>query len=284
MRRWTWGIGVAALVLAGTGTAVWTDRSEFCGDCHSMERVYATWKASPHSMPPAGRPRAECVDCHIRWDASGFVQAKAHGLNDVLAEYTHATAWTESPHPRLVYSENCLTCHEDAASIDSLPRERLPERIRELGLRGPHDVHFTLARFGPEQATELASLRAMSSPTTREKERRRWLEKSERGNCAQCHERTRTTATGGTVVDRRLSQDTRNPLVDCMTCHVDVAHPRDAERGEAVPSFQTCRQCHNGQYHGVLGYIFPADCDREPDVALGEDAYCRKCHPGFKAK
>lgn len=284
MRRWMWPIGVAALLAGGTGTAVWTDRSEFCGGCHSMERVYTTWRESPHSRPPEGRPRAECVDCHIRWDAAGFVKAKLHGLNDVLAEYTHPTAWTESPHPKLVYSENCLKCHEGVGKVDTLPKVRLPVGLREIGLRGPHDVHFMLARFGPEESARLAALRGRQDLSARERDQRRWLEKSERGHCAQCHERERVTADGRKVVDRHLSQDTRNPLTDCMTCHVDVAHPRDAARGEAVPSFTTCRQCHNGQFHGVLGFIFPADCDRKPDVALGEDVYCMKCHPGFKAK
>ncbi len=284
MRRWLIGIGVLTLVAGTTGTTVLTDRSEFCGDCHSMNRVYTTWQASVHSHPAEGRPKADCVDCHIRWTPVGFAEAKMHGLNDVLAEYTHPTAWTESPHPKLVFSYNCRQCHSDIDKTETLARDRLPAKIRAIGLRGPHWIHFLLAQFTPDRAARLATLKTKKGLTPAEKTEQGWLEKSERGNCAQCHERERTTASGDRIVDPRVSQDSRNPLVDCMTCHVDVAHPRDAERGEAVPSYETCRQCHNGKYHGVLGYVFPADCDKKPNVALGEEAYCMKCHPGYKVK
>ncbi len=133
-------LGVLLLLLllltsSGIGIEV-TQQSSFCGSCHSMKQVYATWKKSTHQEMP-------CVACHIDPGFQGFVYAKlVLGPRDVLSEVIHRPTPEEIEKLHLQFQDaQCERCHRGILRINEKPPEDLPGPVKEVGLKYSHKKH-----------------------------------------------------------------------------------------------------------------------------------------------
>jgi nitrate/TMAO reductase-like tetraheme cytochrome c subunit len=133
-----------AVGIVGVGATTWmvnaTSSENFCTTaCHSMQRIAAAYKRSPHYANPHG-VRASCADCHIPFEnrpATPFqyifstMGTKAHdGIHDAIAELRGTISTEEkwdARRPQLATDveawfrrtkyETCKGCHRlDAAT------------------------------------------------------------------------------------------------------------------------------------------------------------------------
>jgi hypothetical protein len=112
---------VANLVIAGQwgySAVSYMDSQEFCGlACHSvMAPEYTAYLGGTHS-------RVECIKCHAGSGATGFINAKLAGINQLIAL---ATNTYDRPIPAPVHNmlparETCAHCHSLAAQ----PQDRM---------------------------------------------------------------------------------------------------------------------------------------------------------------
>ncbi len=284
MRRGILPIVLLLLAAAGTGTLVrGSSHSTFCGSCHSMKEIHASWRASPHFRVPPGRAPAECVDCHILPGAAGTLAAKLNGLDEVLIEFTNPAPTTRVDAPHFLFAENCMACHPDAIERDARPKQRVG-RLAEVGLSFPHGLHLAMAEYTPGMAQRLGELddrrAALSAGERDERER---LQRVRRADCAACHgpapragagQELRTRAPADPAIPFRAE----NPM-NCVYCHDGIGHATDPKFGFAIPPVENCARCHTGRNHGTLGLVFEAECFGGTD-----DAACRKCHPGISRR
>lgn len=104
-------IGAAGALLgvfiAGAGLA-YADKASFCGSCHSMQHVYATWAGSQHKQ-------FTCGDCHLPQDSLAYkLYIKAengmrHTYHETLRDYPDNIKIT--PEAKGIADQNCLRCH-----------------------------------------------------------------------------------------------------------------------------------------------------------------------------
>jgi len=103
-------IVVAILVVALTGrTLNATTEPSFCGSCHIIEPFYHSWQLARHASVGV-----ECVHCHFRPGILGRIQGEAYAALK-LAQYAIG-AYDQPTGARLVYNQNCLTCHQEVLS------------------------------------------------------------------------------------------------------------------------------------------------------------------------
>ncbi len=80
------GLVVGIIAMAGFVTAIeWTNRTEFCLNCHSMKHNYDEYKASVHYKNRAGA-HAQCADCHVPKALGPKLIRKAFAVNDIISE------------------------------------------------------------------------------------------------------------------------------------------------------------------------------------------------------
>lgn len=63
----------------------YTNRTEFCLSCHSMQTNYRELKTSVHYTNRSGA-HAQCADCHIPREWGAKVMRKLLAVNDIVAE------------------------------------------------------------------------------------------------------------------------------------------------------------------------------------------------------
>lgn len=89
--RWTGAVIVVAAVLLAAH--ILSQRSEFCGSCHSaMGEHYESWTSSSHGE------LAECLDCHSDPGWAGYYHSKVDGVRNALSYYLGVDRGTTS-HP-----------------------------------------------------------------------------------------------------------------------------------------------------------------------------------------
>ena len=117
-------IAVPAVVLASwvvTETMVQqTAGEEFCGSCHTMAPMVASYNADVHGGNHPQGVQAKCTQCHIPADnvVVYLVNKARFGLHDAWAQLTYdldAIDWHEKrAHRELyVFDSGCLECHEE---------------------------------------------------------------------------------------------------------------------------------------------------------------------------
>lgn len=80
------GAAVGALAIIGLVAGIeWTNRTEFCVSCHSMEQNYKEYKASIHYKNRTGA-HAQCADCHVPRALAPKLMRKILAYNDVVHE------------------------------------------------------------------------------------------------------------------------------------------------------------------------------------------------------
>lgn len=86
-------LGLAAIIfvagifsMAGFVTAIeWTNRTEFCTSCHSMQHNYDEYKESIHYKNRSGA-HAQCHDCHVPKPLGPKLVRKFFAVNDIISE------------------------------------------------------------------------------------------------------------------------------------------------------------------------------------------------------
>ncbi|CAA6604085.1 putative tetraheme cytochrome-c type [Rhodospirillaceae bacterium LM-1] len=92
-RSWCKSLGFFAIIfmagvfgMAGFVTAIeWTNRTEFCTSCHSMQLNYDEYKESIHYKNRSGA-HAQCHDCHVPKELGPKLVRKFFAVNDIIAE------------------------------------------------------------------------------------------------------------------------------------------------------------------------------------------------------
>ena len=109
---WPWVAVIVAAFLLGSaafiGVGLYTDRPEFCANCHEMRPYYEAWRQGPHSG-------AWCVDCHV---GQGYPRRLVHKfavLSEVTAHFRGDTTFPRSK-PAAIADRQCIRCHEHVPS------------------------------------------------------------------------------------------------------------------------------------------------------------------------
>jgi nitrate/TMAO reductase-like tetraheme cytochrome c subunit len=85
------------------GTALWTDRPEFCGTCHEMRPYVDAWASGPHK-------NVWCVDCHIGKSYAARFAHKFVALQEVVGHFSGDTNFPLAKPPTMA-DKDCSTCH-----------------------------------------------------------------------------------------------------------------------------------------------------------------------------
>jgi len=135
-RKWPYWLGgfTAVLLIAivswmmiETGIEV-TSRADFCGTCHVMEPMVASFEASMHGGNNPRGITSACTDCHVSHENvfAHFIGKARSGTHDVWVTLTTNEAENDWQALRLereryVYDSGCLTCHQnlEKATADS---------------------------------------------------------------------------------------------------------------------------------------------------------------------
>jgi cytochrome c-type protein NapC len=126
------GFVVLPLGLSTTQVLVGIDRSsttEFCMDCHEMERYGRTLFANNDSLAAVHYQNrlisreGTCFECHTNYAMFGSFKAKLDGLMHVWVHYVSGAPENielYEPYPNY----NCLHCHEDGRAFIEHPSHK----------------------------------------------------------------------------------------------------------------------------------------------------------------
>jgi cytochrome c-type protein NapC len=130
--------GAAGVVLFNQALE-YTNRTEFCVSCHSMQVPYAEYKQSPHYRNASGIV-ASCADCHVPKSFLPKMRAKLIALKDIYHEMVGTIDSAEKyeaqrdamaervwAYMRETGSRECRSCH-DIAQMDT---QRQSDAARE---------------------------------------------------------------------------------------------------------------------------------------------------------
>lgn len=109
-----------------TGVEI-TSHADFCGVCHSMEPMVASYRASMHGGNNPRGIMSACTDCHVSHENlfAHFIGKAKSGTHDIWVTLTRDEStldWQAKREQReeYVYDSGCLTCHRnlEAATQD----------------------------------------------------------------------------------------------------------------------------------------------------------------------
>jgi hypothetical protein len=137
------------------------ERVEFCGSCHKIMADYVADMTNPSGEGLAALhfkyqyiESNQCYECHTSYGLFGTLEAKMHGVGEVLRYYTGSydlplSMW--NPYP----NGDCLKCHARSSKWLAQEEHDRGEAKREMfdGTTScmschdaAHNVHFELAR------------------------------------------------------------------------------------------------------------------------------------------
>lgn len=97
-----------------------TSSEEFCGGCHTMAPMVASYREDVHGGAGERGVEARCIHCHVAHQNSfSYMTTKASfGLHDAWAQLTYdidAIDWEAKREHRedFVFDSGCLSCHAD---------------------------------------------------------------------------------------------------------------------------------------------------------------------------
>jgi len=277
VKRRVWlavGAGLGLLLLLGSALA--TDRAEFCPTCHEMQPYYDSWARGPHEES------ATCIDCHVEPGLPARLAHKPVALGEVWAHFFGNTRFPLATPPEIP-SARCTRCHDELPeTMDGFPHAEHTEQgacaqchvdtghvvtTAQLIAADAYAPGVKPARLSGEVATVEGGRANLSGhPTT---------------SCQRCHDMRKTTCSA-------CHEPPHEARGDCSTCHkpgvaFGFVHPSRTARctpchtapaGNHPATTETCVACHTEP--GVTWeFRHPGD--------LGEHSYrsfaCAKCHP-----
>ena len=301
------------------GTALATDRPQFCPSCHEMQPYFDAWANGPHKD-------VWCIDCHVPEGMPARFAHKFVALGEVYSHVREDILFPKSVPPE-VPDARCLNCHSDVpAKIDGFPHaahakkgacaqchydtghDVTDQALQSAGVFDPSAApqrpsgkvatvgagkanlarHATVScsRCHDMAATPCAACHAPRGTST--------LESASRP-APQCHE---TTGASWKFVHPKVKGEcsechkapAKHPAGNCTTCHKQAgkswsfSHPgRSAD----------CTQCHKAPSGHPAGAC--AVCHKQTGRSwafahpprAGEHSYrsipCKKCHPNSYA-
>ncbi|HCO78214.1 MAG: NapC/NirT family cytochrome c [Hydrogenophilus thermoluteolus] len=146
MKKWVLGVVIfaAGAVAVGAVNAFfeYTNTTEFCTSCHTMQWNKAEWMETVHYKNRVG-VKAECADCHVPKEFFPKVAAKIIAVKDIYhhligtidtKEKFEAHRWTMANRVwekmKATDSRECRTCHE-FADMDLTEQGRSARRKHE---------------------------------------------------------------------------------------------------------------------------------------------------------
>ena len=159
----------AAFIMAFAGVVDYTNTTEFCMSCHSMQVPYDEYRQTAHFKNPSG-VTAGCPDCHVPTATGPKLLAKVMAVKDVYHELTGAVDTPEKFEQRrwlmanrvwrkmeATDSRECRTCHSDQAmnlrEQDSTAKKK-HRRARESG-ETCISCHTGIAHEEPREPAEI---------------------------------------------------------------------------------------------------------------------------------
>lgn len=146
----------------------YTNRTEFCTSCHSMEVNFKEYKQTPHYKNSSG-VQASCADCHVPKNFGPMFVSKIAAVKDVLHEITgtidspekfEARRWLLAKmvwdKMRATDSRECRACHD----YESMDLNAQDKRTRNKHTRAPEkgqtciDCHSGIAHDEPLEPDE----------------------------------------------------------------------------------------------------------------------------------
>ncbi|MCC6485745.1 MAG: cytochrome c nitrite reductase small subunit [Armatimonadetes bacterium] len=113
--------GAGAYALKSTNAASYlSDDPKACLNCHIMQPMYDSWKASPHASV------TNCMDCHTPHSSAfaGYVFKSRSGLRHsfvYLTDHNHKNIKAR-PDTLKVINDNCIRCHSDRLDPKAQPQ------------------------------------------------------------------------------------------------------------------------------------------------------------------
>ena len=164
--KWLFSIGIIASlfvliivswVVIETGIEV-SSRADFCGICHSMEPMVASYRASIHGGNNPRGIMTACTDCHVSHKNvfSHFIGKAKSGTHDIWITLTTDTAnhdWQalRQKNEEYVYDSGCLTCHRnlEAATQDKKTHNNYFESVTDSKCVNCHEEvgHSNLNKY-----------------------------------------------------------------------------------------------------------------------------------------
>lgn len=239
-----------------------------CTSCH--EDAGKAWQASVHGEAKAGRPLAQCADCHGGHDVLPAAD-KASKSN-----HFNVPATCERCHAQGKYAQ-AMRSYEDSIHAKALKGSGLVVAPNCSSCHGAHDVLRV--------ANPAAKVHSANVPAT----------------CGTCHEGIRQTYEQS--VHWARVQEGRRAAV-CSDCHSSHGIGLTNVAAWRLDVVRECGTCHEARirtyrdgFHGKvtkLGYERVAtcsDCHGNHDIRPGSDpgsrvnaanraATCARCHPG----
>lgn len=278
---------VVVLVALFVGSALATDRSQFCNTCHEMRPYCEKWTAGAHAD-------LACIDCHVNPGLPARFAHKLEALKEVRAHFTGDNKFPR-PLPANVPDSRCLRCHPNPGPKNP-PRGFSHADHRE---KAPcQRCHATAGHDVTTAELKAAGILDPESAASREVLARQGLAVAVPGRgvanvpghvgvaCSRCHDMAATR---------------------CLSCHQPPSKPNHAGRTRCVechkpgrqwafahPTGGNCRECHNppanhfgsecGRCHSPQRTFAQANFTHPGNT--GEHSWrsfaCVKCHPrGF---
>lgn len=111
------GLGIS---FGGAVAVKSTSGKEFCGQCHTMDPMIASYEHDVHGGAAKHGMEVKCVDCHLPHDSmkNYLVEKVRTGLKDVYVQNftdTSTIDWQERRKHKesYVFDSACLNCHVD---------------------------------------------------------------------------------------------------------------------------------------------------------------------------
>ncbi|WP_375748114.1 NapC/NirT family cytochrome c [Vibrio sp. HN007] len=160
------GILIGWISLGGAAAIMhYTSSTEFCVSCHSMSIPLEEYEGSIHYSNAKGI-RAECSDCHIPTDISGYLFTKIRATKDIYHEFVtgkidsedkyeeHRMAMAEMVWAQMRKNDSvtCRSCHTFEA-MDTYEQSKDAVKMHEYGRENNQtciDCHKGVAHFAPE--------------------------------------------------------------------------------------------------------------------------------------
>jgi len=269
---------IAGLALAFVGTALATDRPQFCPTCHEMRPYFDAWESGKHSD-------AWCIDCHV---GSGMPARFEHKFVALKEVYSHMTGDNRFPRPTApeIPDRRCLACHENMPDrIDGFPHAAHAEKGRcaQCHYRTGHDVSDRRLQDAGifDSSVKVQRLSGKAATVGGGSAN---LSGHQSVSCAECHN-MQTTACSSC----HKPASARHPAVGkeaCTACHP----PTGASWAFIHPAAdRDCARCHKAPKNHPSGSCSGCHRNAGPSWAFAhpgtgeEHSYrsfaCKRCHP-----
>ncbi|AVX21152.1 Tetraheme cytochrome c subunit of nitrate or TMAO reductase [Carboxydocella sporoproducens DSM 16521] len=239
---------LVGIVIFTGGAVYYTGQTDFCNNCHIMDKYYDSWKLSTHQQ-------VHCYDCHTDPGAIGLAKAKINGLRELTVTVMQLDANPREDVP----SARCQVCHD-----------KWPQQLKKLpGISFDHQTHMQKAKL--DCATCHAKLvhgqpKPLKMKDCLECHKSKGQGKAPVDNCSQCHQdrkqlkpETHTQQTWAVEHGRAYLANQKA----CLDCH---------QKGVEN---QLCAQCHRVTMPHPQGWLAQHTTQVKQ---TGNAADCLKCH------